>query len=170
MIKGTIVSLRPLEPEDVEPLRAIGNEDFISSKICRHWLVSKTEMALWSERLPEKNDCVYLVIVSHYGNFEGVAGMIGLRKIDWINRKGELTMFLHPVVHGKGFGTESLLLFCKYCFGRLNLNKVFVNVLDHNAAAIRAYEKAGFSEEGLLKNEVYMNGCFNNMKRMAKFA
>jgi len=167
MICGKIVDLRPIEETDLEPLREMGNDDFISSKIVRQFFVTKNEMTQWYGKQHCDNESLYFTIVTHYDNFRGVAGMIGLRKVDWVNRKGELTMFLHPITHGKGFGTEALELFCRYCFQRINLHKIYMNVLDHNSAAIRTYEKAGFAVEGTLKDEVFMGGRYNNMKRMA---
>lgn len=169
MLIGTTVDLRPLEASDLEPLREMGNDTFIASKIVRHFLVGKEEQERWFELLEARNDCLYFTIISKFASFQSVAGMIGLRHLDWQNRKGELTMFIHPQYHGKGYGTEAVTLLCEYCFKRINLHKIYLNVLDHNSPAIRAYTKAGFVLEGTLKDEVWMGGRYNNMKRMAIF-
>ena len=48
----------------------------------------------------------------------------------------------------KGYGSEALRLALRYAFTELNLHRVSLTVLEGNARAIRAYEKAGFVLEG----------------------
>lgn len=48
----------------------------------------------------------------------------------------------------KGYGSEALRLALRYAFTELNLHRVSLTVLEGNARAIRAYEKAGFVFEG----------------------
>lgn len=48
----------------------------------------------------------------------------------------------------KGYGSEALRLALRYAFTELNLHRVSLTVLEGNARAVRAYEKAGFVLEG----------------------
>lgn len=48
----------------------------------------------------------------------------------------------------KGYGAEALRLALRYAFTELNLRRVSLTVLEGNARAIHAYQKAGFVLEG----------------------
>ena len=52
---------------------------------------------------------------------------------------------------GKGYGTEATRLLVAHGFDTLNLNRIGLNVFEFNPRGIRAYEKAGFVKEGLLR-------------------
>lgn len=45
---------------------------------------------------------------------------------------------------GKGYGTDAVVTFVKYLFIKLPLERVFLNTLDWNERAQRAFRKAGF--------------------------
>ena len=67
---------------------------------------------------------------------------------------------------GKGYGTEVTELLTFYGFDRLDLHRVYLGVVADNAGAVRAYEKAGFVREGVLRDEVYRNSRFYDGIRM----
>jgi len=47
-----------------------------------------------------------------------------------------------------------------YAFGILGMHRVWLHVYAYNQRAIRAYEKAGFVREGVLREDRYHNGRF----------
>jgi len=53
-----------------------------------------------------------------------------------------------------------------YAFGALPTNKIYLEVFTDNKKAIRLYEKLGFKQKGLLKEEIYKNGTFKDIIRM----
>lgn len=58
----------------------------------------------------------------------------------------------------KGGGTEALRLLARIGFDHLNLHRIFTYVWADNERAIRAYAKAGFEREGLLRQHVFIQG------------
>ena len=52
---------------------------------------------------------------------------------------------------GKGYGTDAVRVMLRYVFTELNLRRVTLGVFAYNPRAIRAYEKAGFKQEGRLR-------------------
>jgi len=62
-----------------------------------------------------------------------------------------------------GLGTEALPLALDYAFSELDLHKVFLRVLDFNARAIHVYEKCGFRQEGLLREEMYSEDAWHHL-------
>lgn len=59
---------------------------------------------------------------------------------------------------GRGYGTEATELMLSHAFERLGLHRVGLSVFAFNDRAIRAYEKAGFTEEGRLRDAVWRDG------------
>jgi RimJ/RimL family protein N-acetyltransferase len=64
---------------------------------------------------------------------------------------------------GRGLGTESIGLLCDYAFQRLNLHKVIAYVLEINPRAKRAFEKAGFTCEGTLKADRWVDDRYTDV-------
>ncbi len=80
-------------------------------------------------------------------------GVESIMKIDWYNRHGELGIFIGDKRYwGLGYGTEAIILLLDYAFNILNLNKIYLRVIEYNVRAIRAYKKIGFRVVGRLRN------------------
>jgi RimJ/RimL family protein N-acetyltransferase len=74
-------------------------------------------------------------------------GSCSLMHIDWRFRRAELGILLGER-RGHGLGTEATMLTLDWAFTVMGLHNVLLGVFAWNAAAIRAYEKAGFREIG----------------------
>jgi RimJ/RimL family protein N-acetyltransferase len=97
-------------------------------------------------------------------------GNVKLDHIDWISGTCELGILIGSADYrGKGIGTEVCSMMIRYAFQTLNLRKVLLAVYSNNPAAMRAYEKAGFTEEGRLKEHVYCEGMYVDKILMSAF-
>jgi RimJ/RimL family protein N-acetyltransferase len=67
---------------------------------------------------------------------------------------------LHPDFRGKGLAQAAYRVFLDYLFHVRGLNKVVVEVLDINVPAQKLYARAGFSIDGVKRQEVYRNGSY----------
>lgn len=100
-----------------------------------------------------------------------IIGVISLNTIDFLNRRAEISIIIgEKKFLGRGLGTEAIKLLLGHAFGRLNLHKVGLGVLSGHTAAIRSYEKAGFVIEGILKDEVLLDGQYHDVTRMGVLA
>ena len=52
-------------------------------------------------------------------------------------------------------------------FGRLNLHKVSLEVLASNERAVSMYRSLGFAEEGRFAEQVFVDGKYEDVIRMA---
>ena len=50
-------------------------------------------------------------------------------------------------------GTEAIRLLVEFGFTRRNLRRIHLQAIASNTGALRAYEKAGFVVEGILRSE-----------------
>jgi RimJ/RimL family protein N-acetyltransferase len=71
--------------------------------------------------------------------------------IDQMRRNGEYVVALGES-RGRGVGTEATRLVLDYAFHVTNLRCVYLTVIEPNAGAIRAYEKAGFKRQGMRRD------------------
>lgn len=59
---------------------------------------------------------------------------------------------------GKGYGTEAMQMMLRYGFEELNLHRVSLSVFEYNLRGIKSYEKAGFQEEGRIRQYMIREG------------
>ena len=88
-------------------------------------------------------------------------GTIGFAELSWRNRSAEFGIMIGEKSYwGQGYGTEAVRLLSQYGFNTLNLNRIFLRVYEDNLRAIRAYEKAGFTLEGRMRQAEFRHGKY----------
>jgi RimJ/RimL family protein N-acetyltransferase len=86
-------------------------------------------------------------------------GNVVLDRIDRHLGTCRLSIYLgEPSTRGKGVGRTAVGRAVEHAFQTLELNKVWLTVHVHNAAAIAAYVAAGFAVEGILRDEFVLHG------------
>jgi RimJ/RimL family protein N-acetyltransferase len=58
-------------------------------------------------------------------------------------------------------------LMLQHGFDTLNLNRIFLRVYSNNLRAIRCYEKAGFVQEGCMRQAHYQDGNYLDILLMS---
>ncbi len=86
-----------------------------------------------------------------------------LRSFNHTARSAEIAIAIGEADYrGKGYGTETIRMLVQIAFDEFNLNRIWLMAYEPNVAAIRAYEKAGFVKEGLLREYAYLGGVYHN--------
>ncbi len=84
-----------------------------------------------------------------------------------VQRRAELRKLIgEPKCRGQGLAEEATRLWIAYGFEGLGLEKVYVSTLQTHLSNIRLNEKIGFKVEGLLRNEVLIDGERRDVLRM----
>jgi len=68
---------------------------------------------------------------------------------------------------GKGYGRKTLNKIKDYCFKELQCHRLWLDVLEVNERACYLYQSEGFKEEGLLRESIFKDGEFQNLKIMS---
>lgn len=68
---------------------------------------------------------------------------------------------------GKGYGARALALTLDHAWNVLNLHRVSLTVLAGNTRAIASYRRAGFREEGVMRDAAYVGGKWHDVLLMA---
>lgn len=90
-------------------------------------------------------------------------GSVSLFGFDDLARHAEVGIALLPAARGRGIGTAAIAQIVEYAFVRCNLRRVHLQAIASNAAAIRAYEKAGFVVEGRQREHAWVRGRYEDI-------
>ncbi|MEE1186856.1 MAG: GNAT family protein [Acutalibacteraceae bacterium] len=95
-------------------------------------------------------------------------GSIGIFRRDNIYKKTcELGYYLAQEYWGKGIMTDAVRQICDYVFTHTDIIRIFAEVYADNIGSCRVLEKAGFTLEGIMKNNAIKNGKVLDMKLYA---
>ena len=64
---------------------------------------------------------------------------------------------------GRGYGTDAVRALVRFGFDQMNLHRVWLQAFAFNPAGLAAYRKAGFVEEGRLREELYQDGGYHDV-------
>jgi RimJ/RimL family protein N-acetyltransferase len=101
-------------------------------------------------------------------NAPAIIGFTVLRNIQSVHRSAELGIRIGAEgERGKGIGTRAAALVLRFAWNSMNLHRVSLTVLAHNARAIASYKAAGFAHEGILKQAAFIDGEWCDVAVMA---
>ena len=91
-------------------------------------------------------------------------GTVQLTDVHPIYRQAQMLIRIgDPQHHGRGIGTEALRLLLDFAWRDLNLHRVWAQVFGRNRRALACYRKAGFAEEGRLRDGVFIDGKWDDL-------
>jgi RimJ/RimL family protein N-acetyltransferase len=169
MIYGERVRLRAAEREDVKRYYEWVNDPEVTRSLALYLPMSNVDEERWFERMSQgdPNEKV-LAIEVRDGEGWKLIGNCGVFGIEWVNSNAELGIMIgDKSCWNQGYGTEVMKLLVRHCFETLNLNRVFLRVYAENLRGKRTYEKAGFVEEGRLREGVFKHGRYDDVILMS---
>lgn len=96
-----------------------------------------------------------------------LVGMLVIKDIFWQARHCSFFIGLgNPEMRGRGYGSDAIRVMLKYAFLEMNMNRVGLEVMSYNAAALHSYERVGFQLEGTLRAYTYRDGVYYDMHVM----
>lgn len=158
ILKGKKVSLAVSLSEDKEKWLLWVNDREIQNMVgnpMRIYFESDFDEIL-EELRKSKEKMVNFAVVEN--EKEELVGFCGIGTIDWRSRKAVVWYFIGKEHWGKGYGTETLALLCRFAFENMNLRKLYTYVYEPNRASIRVLEKNGFKLAGRLEEHTYLPG------------
>jgi diamine N-acetyltransferase len=150
-LKGSLIRLRAIEPEDLDILFLWENDQKI-------WQVSNTlapfSRLVLREYLSQAQQDIFqakqlrLVIESIEDN--KAVGLIDLFDFDPHHQRAGIGIMIGDSSEwGKGFAKEALKILLKYVFTVLLLNQVYCSIGESNIASLNLFKNAGFRITGI---------------------
>ena len=158
-------ALRTLERADLPFVHGLFNDP----EVMRYWFVEPTySLAAMEDRYNQRihDETERRFVIDDAGRR---CGIVELVNIDVRHRNCEFQIIVAPDSQGNGYAGAATRSVLHYAFAILNMHKVYLLVDNANAAAIHVYEKAGFVSEGVLREEYFADGAYQDVTRMAIF-
>jgi RimJ/RimL family protein N-acetyltransferase len=146
---GRLIFLKQLDSRDKQQVR-IWNKD--------------PEVSKYREINGPKNNKLHSISFGIYDQQSSkLIGEIGISAIDLKNKHAEIGMAIGDKSYwSKGYGKDLVKTTVRYCFKKLGLNKVYLDVWSENKRAIKCYEGCGFKKDGLLREHVFRDGKYHD--------
>ncbi|GAA4278556.1 GNAT family N-acetyltransferase [Aquimarina mytili] len=162
-LKGEHIYLRALEPEDLDFIYTIENDEQV-------WEMSSTQTPysrfLIKQYLENAHKDIYevkqlrLVICSID---HAVLGLIDLFDFNPThNRAGVGILIAEKENRGKGYGKEALQLMIDYGATHLRLHQLYANISEDNLSSVKLFESQGFTKIGVKKEWNLVNNIYKD--------
>lgn len=163
-LKGKSIYLRALEPNDLEFVYAMENDQSI-------WEVSNTQTPysrfLVKQYLENAHQDIYeakqlRLAICQDEDFPAL-GLIDLFDFDPKNNRAGIGIVIQGTENRKqNIGSEALELLIKYAFHHLNLHQLYANIGTENVASVALFSKFGFQKIGTKKDWTLVNGVYKD--------
>jgi diamine N-acetyltransferase len=163
-LQGQNIYLRALEPEDLEFIYAVENDENI-------WEVSNTitpySKFLIRQYLENAHQDIFeakqlRLAVCKKGSSEAI-GLIDLFDFDAKNKRAGIGIIIqNEIDRNSGFGKDALSLMIDYSFNQLQLHQLFANIGTENIASLALFTTFGFEKIGVRKDWNFTNNAFHD--------
>lgn len=167
--RGTTIELTSVRDEDSETFfRWINDRELVVLSSAFH-PVAREEHDAWFARSRASDNVAFFAI--RMVESVDLIGSCQLHTIDRTHRSAELQIRIGSREHwGHGYGTEAVRLLLDIAFEDLQLHRVYLHVLAGNERAQRAYLRAGFVREGVLREAAFVDGRHQDLVVMGILA
>jgi len=162
-LKGEHIYLRALEPEDLNYIHAIENDEHL-------WELSNTQTPysryVLKQYLENSHRDIYEVkqlrlVISNYQH--QAIGLIDLFDFDFKNSHAGVGILIQETQNRRqGYGKEALQLLINYSFNQLNLHQLYCNITEGNQASLNLFQNQGFGIVGVKKDWLFTNNIYKN--------
>lgn len=162
----TGIYLRPMTELDTDSIIAWRNREDVRKNFIYREPFTREGHGHWVKTMIDTGRAVQMIICNLVSGQP--LGSVYIRDIDRAHNKAEYGIFIGvPEARGRGIGTAAAKLMLCYCFGEEGLHRVYLRALADNRQAVRSYEKAGFVQEGCLRDDVRIDGQYYDIVWMA---
>jgi RimJ/RimL family protein N-acetyltransferase len=162
-----MITLREISREDVPTINRWRRDPVVAAGVAapRRFIGVDVDMQWYEDYLTRRGREVRCAVC--LADSGQLVGMVSLTGIDPVHRNAEF----HVIVgerdsQNRGIGTAAARAMVRHGFFDLNLHRIYVTVLHDNKGSIRMCEKAGFRQEGTIREGAYKDGCYHDLVLM----
>ena len=156
-IEGELIYLTPITYDDCEDFVRWRNSDLVKSRFIYRKDLTVEDQRNWIRTRVETGQVVQFIIWDRADNKK--IGSVYFQDIDNNNHKCEYGILIgeEEYLNG-GRGTETARLALEYAFNNMKMHRVYLRLLSDNVRALKSYEHVGFKQEGVARNDVWLDG------------
>ena len=165
MIRGELVSLRPLTAADLERAERVANDPDYNGPFGTYALAADGDVRRRFELDGYLNhDHGRLIVVDASGATVGVVSYIAIfHGPPPSNRVYNIGIDIDPAHRRRGYGAAAQALLARYLFDTYTIERVEASTDVENIAEQRALERAGFTREGILRRAQWRTGAWRDL-------
>ena len=161
-LKNEHISLRALEPEDLNFLFNVENDE-------SNWELSNTQTPFSKNTLKQylenAHQDIYEIkqfrfVICNKENTQ--IGMIDLFEFDPKNKRIGVGLLILDKFQNQSYGSQALNLIIEYAFSTLNVHQIFANISSNNKKSISLFKKFNFVEVGVKKDWNFNNTTYQD--------
>lgn len=149
MLKGEVVGLRAIEPDDLEKLRSWRNKPEFRRYFREYRELSSEQQRAWyqSKALNDTSTCMFAIVGLENGELYGACGLC---YVDWINRSADFSIYIgHDDLYiDERLAIDAARVLIRYGFEELNLHRLWSEIYDFDSAKIKMFDTLGFHLDG----------------------
>lgn len=162
VLLGKNISLRALEPEDLDFLFSAENDESF-------WEISNTQTPysnyILQKYIENSHQDIYEAkqyrfVICNTKNIP--VGMIDLFDFNPQHKRVGIGILIVPKYQGKGYSIEALELIIDYAFAYLNVHQLFANISSDNLKSISLFERVNFKRVGIKKDWMYSKSTYKD--------
>ena len=166
-LEDDAIRLRAPEPEDLDALFAIENDESLWTVSCNNAPYSRRQLAEYI------GNSVHDLFAEHQIRFiielDGqVAGCVDLTDVDAVQSHAQVGIAVLSGFRGKGIAGRALTLLCGYAAHRLRLHQLVALIPSGNSASLELFSHAGFQLAGELKEWLWACGRYEDVCLLQK--
>jgi len=162
LLMGKFVRLAAVEPKEIVEATVRWNRDSEYQRFAMLEpanLISTKRLTEWAEKDQEKEPPAFFYFAIRTLDGDRLIGSCGMGGDIYPHGEGFVGIGIGDRQDwNKGYGTDAMQVLLSFAFNELNLRRVSLSVLNHNARGIRSYVKAGFVREGIQRGSVLREG------------
>ncbi|MEF9951714.1 MAG: GNAT family protein [Clostridium sp.] len=164
MICGNKTFLRPVELEDSRILSAWLNDRESNRNLDIIYPLSKRYADAFTLEAEDEKKRVFMIDDENYKPI----GIVVIDKIKWEYRNCEVGIVIYNKgKRGQGYGRDAMKSLVNFIFNNMNLELIYLTVLEDNIPGINLYKSLGFQEEGILRSRIFKDGVYINLVSMS---
>ena len=160
MLTGKKIYLSAVEEHHIDQFKDWRNQPNLRKYFREYRELNSSMQKEWFKKINSDREQVNFEI--HDKESGKLIGHCGLYYIHWIHSHAEFGIYIGDENYRSGgYGSDALRTLIKYGFNDLNLNRIWCEVYDNNAA-LDVYKHIGFKLEGCQRNHYFNEGRYWN--------
>ena len=172
MLKGKLVGLVRVEKEDLKQLMEWRNNRYFRKHFREYRELNMILQKRWYEKSVINDSSTIMFSIRRLRDNE-LLGCCGLVYIHPVYRHADLSLYIgwkDSYIDEAGYAEEGCRLLLGYGFNELGLNKAWTEIYEFDHKKKKLYDKLGFKQDGLLRENYFYDGKWWNSRILSLLA
>lgn len=160
MLKGNLIGLTAVEKTDIKQLMDWRNNAENRKYFREYRELNMTMQEQWFQQKVINDQNTIMFSIRRLNDNE-LLGCCGFVYINWVHRHADLSLYIgweDVYIDEVGYAEDACRVLLNYGFEELGFNKVWTEIYEFDDRKRKLYDKIGFKQDGLLRQNYYSDG------------